>query len=59
ERLKNAIRLSEEKPERLPLIIDRIYAQESEDKKTETLQSSDYLILKNFHEITYTPRRTG
>ena len=34
ERLKNAIRLSEEKPERLPLIIDRIYAQESEDKRT-------------------------
>ena len=30
ERLKNAIELSEEKPEKLPLIIDRIYTQESE-----------------------------
>ena len=33
-RLKKAIQLSEKKPERLPLIIDHIYAQDSKDKRT-------------------------
>jgi thymidine phosphorylase len=34
ERLKKAILLSEKKPQRLPLVIDHIYAKESADKRT-------------------------